>query len=573
MHGDDNPDETTNNSTESENQLVLFSLIVALSSPVSHTSIPFQEGATEDQHDLQRYLKDVTALAASEHKPRSNKKATQGSVSTAFLSIRRVHISLARYCRVLEREEKRCQYVTEQVKHFFRIRSEYQKNWEQQQMSTSVPTAQEANKNISNSSSVISTNAPQIGTERRSRNSVVHNTDDSLVDSRNMTTSSIKQEQEKEQDILELMLATFQDESKQHKQKGNLVRELIQVFHSLSRNDYEFPPTPDALLSERDGVVYVNQHIAVPIEAASLRPSQLSSDGPLVRPYYTLLFPHASPSELLQAFQSSGSAAPQRLQQLLLTVNPQKPLSEIAVDANLPLHTTLEIASYLVAHGACVTSPVVSRNSRLSCLQIEKIPQLALEFSQIFANVSFFRLVGFLTSNKTLGEAMSVLTDVESEEAIWLRECLSSSGSTGQQHLSAFHHEDQPTSGTTGQTQLSEQLRRRWVEELEELLYAMTIWLLSHRVLTQTQEYFVVADSSQTPGTTSISSTPPIPSRNTAIDADENLFRELLESDYLNGDVSIVALSWKFGLDQQKLRSWGIRHKRVRLFRRNWTDF
>ena len=77
MHGDDNPDETTNNSTESENQLVLFSLIVALSSPVSHTSIPFQEGATEDQHDLQRYLKDVTALAASEHKPRSNKKATQ----------------------------------------------------------------------------------------------------------------------------------------------------------------------------------------------------------------------------------------------------------------------------------------------------------------------------------------------------------------------------------------------------------------------------------------------------------------------------------------------------------------
>ena len=37
------------------------------------------------------------------------------------------------------------------------------------------------------------------------------------------------------------------------------------------------------------------------------------------------------------------------------------------------------------------------------------------------------------------------------------------------------------------------------------------------------------------------------------LDADENLFRQLLESQLLNGEISIKALSWRLGLDQQKL--------------------
>jgi hypothetical protein len=567
MDGEEAIDETTTTTTtESKNQLVLFSVIVALSSPVSHTSVPFSwiDGATENQLDLQRYLKEATA--ASESRSRSSKKATNGSVSSAFLSIRRVHISLARYCRVLEREEKRCQYVSEQAELFFQIRNERQKEWEHQKIaSSSVATQQGASNQSSASSSVISGSTAQTGVERRAR----HFRQKSLEEKLNSKIkSSIKEEQEKEQDILELMLAAFQHKPKESihgstKHHGNLVRELVQVFHSLSRNDYEFPPTPAALLCEKDGVVHVNSHIAIPIEATSLRLSQASGDGPLLRPYYTLLFPHASPSELIEAFQSSGSAAPQRLQQLLLTVNPQKPLSEIAVDANLPLYTTMEIASYLVTHGACVATPIVSRNSRLSCLQIKKIPQQALEFSQTFANVSFFRLMGLLTSSQTLGEAMSVLTDVKNDEAAWLRECLAPSEIV-QQDLSngmAYSAED-PSIGPTGQSQQQqqEQRRHRLVEELDESLYAMTIWLLSHRALTQTQEYLVVVDFIP-------QGAPPVPQK-ASNDADEILFRELLESDFLKGVVSIMALSWRLGLDEQKVRSWGLRHNRVRVVSR-----
>ena len=80
---------------------------------------------------------------------------------------------------------------------------------------------------------------------------------------------SIELEQEKEQEILELMLACNpQDNSQgpqhpyQKRQHGNLVRDLVAVFHSLSRNDHEHPPTPNSLLCERDAVVYVNQHFA-----------------------------------------------------------------------------------------------------------------------------------------------------------------------------------------------------------------------------------------------------------------------------------------------------------------------
>ena len=565
MHGEDNVDETST-ASDSKDQLALFSVIVALSSPRSHTSIPFSsgwEGITEDQSDLQKYLKEAAEFKHPDH-PR---KATNGRVSAAFLSIRRVHLSLARFCRVLEREETRCRYVSLQANQFFRIHSDRQKKWEEQKLAQGSPRPKRGASEPTSSSSVISSKTTQTTvTERRSRHirgtSISGAIEEHLSETQNVE-NSIQDEQEKEQEILELMLAASPPENSEglYQHHGNLVRELVQVFHSLSRNDHEFPPTPSALLSERDGVVYVNQHIAIPIEAASLTPSQTVT-RPTVRPYHTLLFPHASPSELLQTFQSSGSAAPQRLQQLLLTVNAQKPLTEIAVDANLPLYTTMEIASYLIAHGACVTSPVVSRQSRLACLHIEKIPELSLEFSQTFANVDFFRLVSFLTSAQTLGSAMSVLTNVESEEGAWLRKSLVPSGTTriDLSKVLTFTPEEQSPTGTPGQTQQLEQ-PHRLVEELQGILYAMAIWLLSHRVLAQMQEYLVVAET-EMPLPESPSS--PASAAN-AVDRDESLFRELLESNVLNGDISIMALSWRLGLNLHKVRSWGLRHNRIRV--------
>ena len=38
--------------------------------------------------------------------------------------------------------------------------------------------------------------------------------------------------------------------------------------------------------------------------------------------------------------------------------------------------------------------------------------------------------------------------------------------------------------------------------------------------------------------------------------------------DYLNGDISIMALSWRMAIDPRKLRRWGLRHRRVRVISR-----
>jgi hypothetical protein len=38
--------------------------------------------------------------------------------------------------------------------------------------------------------------------------------------------------------------------------------------------------------------------------------------------------------------------------------------------------------------------------------------------------------------------------------------------------------------------------------------------------------------------------------------------------EYLNGDISIMALSWRMAIDPRKLRRWGWRHKRVRVISR-----
>ena len=589
MQGDDGQEDPAQASAGSEtqqDQLVLFSVIVAMSAPMSFKSIQFSTGswletATEDQLDIQRYVRENTAAASTstpEAEHRHN-KATRGRVSSSFLSIRRVHISLARYCRVLEREERRCNYISLQANNFTRIRNDHQKKWDEKKVvSASSKLNKQGGTNVSSSASVMTVKSTQSTSERRPRHSrstsfgtAVVGGEDLNIQARHYDFTT-EEEQEKEQEILELMLAASPPKAKAGSPKhyGNLVRELVQFFHSLSRNDHIYPPTPTSLLIERDGIVYVNQHIAIPVEAAAPKPSH-AMDNPTVRPYYTLLFPHASPSDLLQALQSSGSAPPQRLQHLLLTVNAQKPMTEIALDANLPLYTTLEMASYLVTHGACVMSPVVSRQSRLACSQVERIPELGLEFSQLFGSVHLFRVIGFLTSAKTLGDAMSLLTNAETADGAWLRECLLSA--RARQDLSTplgFNAEELSPKGNVGQPPTVQEIPSHWKEEMEEQLYAMAVWLISHRVLAQLQEYFVVAGANHThiAPSTEASTTPAVASAGGHSDADENLFRELLDSNFLNGDISSMALSWRLGLDQQKVRSWGIRHRRIRVVSR-----
>lgn len=586
MQGEDGHDDATQTTAGTDtphDNIVLFSVIVAMSAPTSFKSVTFSTGswletATEDQLDIQRYVKESTAAASIPEAEHRN-KGSRGRVSSSFLSIRRVHISLARYCRVLEREEKRCNYISLQSKNLFRIRNEHQKIWEERKATVASAKAnKQGGTTASSSASVMTIKSTQSSSERRPRH--IRSTSfiasaggEDLHTQARQQDFSAEEEQEKEQEILELMLAAMppQPGSGIPKHYGNLARELVQLFHSLSRNDSMYPPTATSLLIERDAIVHVNQHVAIPIEAAAPKPSS-AVHNPTVRPYYTLLFPHASPASLLHALQSSGSAPPQRLQQLLLTVNAQKPMTEIALDANLPLYTTLEMASYLVTHGACVMSPIVSRQSRLVCHEVERIPELTLDFSQLFGNVHLFRAVGFLTSVKTLGAAMSLLTDIERREGAWLRECLMSSRYRHNLNspMGFTAKELSPKGNGVGQPTQSQDIPSHRKEEMEEQLYAMAVWLISHRILAQLQEYFAVVgpDHNDIALFTDASVTPVLATASGHSDADENLFRELLESNFLNGDVSVMALSWRLGLDQQKVRSWGLRHGRIRVVSR-----
>lgn len=714
-----------------DNSLRLFSIVVALAPSSQQSALPFSSfwdvggfGGGEDRSDLERYIrhggkkspsksheggesadKNTTSKKKADRKSpnddkggtktskqKQKKKQTAARVSSVFLAIRRVHISLVRFCRALEREEHRCGYITHQSRALFQIRNERQKQLDllrNRNPHQALATAMTSLTNNNNSSGG-GDRSPYPERPRHSRQNSFISTpgggntllsDTSLkkafenIGMSGDAISSVEQEQEKEQEILELMLACNpqnnspgQQDPYEKRQHGNLVRDLVAVFHSLSRNDHEYPPTPSSLLCERDAVVYVNQHFAIPIDAAGLSGHSQSSsftqgtplsqqhkigsvpiaEGglPVVRPYYTLLFPHASPSELLQTFHSSGSAPPQQMEHLLLTVNPQKPLTQIAADANLPMHTTMQIASFLIAHGACTTSPVVSSRSRLTCFgsdSMQRIPELALDFSQSFPGVSLFGVVSFLTTScRQLGDTMAILANTENEEGAWLRESLLASPkygyhnhnrgggdgdkvgptetavvdpsiakSTHQAHFPDEKNESSysPTihpkyiTASRGGGHKPPEPTPMSAQELEELLFSIAVWLLSHKVLVQLQEYMVAVAEASSPSligingggadndsSSSVMMSPPSSvtenargstitssvaavSSNAAVkssnnDWEENLFKELLEMDYLNGDISVMALSWRIAMDPRKLRRWGLRHKRVRIISR-----
>ena len=780
---DDNTNTTepsNNNDKQQQQELRLFSVVVALSGSMNQQSaLPFTSfwnPNNTDSADLERYLRQLNNnnndKANDEDENENNKEkgnhhinkrdesssigriGTTRRISSVFLAIRRVHISLARFCRALHREENRCGYITYQSRALFRIRNERQKQWEIMYNSN--------NKSSASTTTNTNINTINIGTNNNIHTTPHHSRQNSFMatpgsgdttlddttlkqafdnhDCSGETLSLLEQEQEKEQEILELMLAcnpqqqqdryhchlhnefeTTNDvvQPSQQIRYGNMIRDLVAVFHSLSRNDNEYPPTPSSLLCEPDAIVYVNQHLAVPIDAAGIRNSYSSlsfaaarapgqhkttktrymrriprnnggdgesSSSSIVQPYYTLLFPHASPSELLQTFHSSGSVPPQQMEHLLLTVNPQKSLTQIAIDANLPLHTTIRIASFLVSHGACITSPVVTYRSRLTCLgvgdSIRRIPELSLDFSQVFPGINLFGVISYLTtSSRELGHSMTVLSDTGNEEGAWLRDALKNSfksryyngirangivvGGSGvvldengtgfsnyfattaptDHHLmkdnniikktnamfidddsyspillpyatsrtrGQQHPQTAATTTTTGTHDQNSALTisvHTLLKEMEEILYAIAIWLLSHRVLTQLQEYLVMVDKIETtsatvPPSTSIRTdasssliVPPVSSNSSSSsinnnnnntgnnpaapasrthnnntnkivssnDSDEMLFKEFVEMDFLNGDITIMSMAHTMAIDPQKLRQWGLRHERVRI--------
>jgi hypothetical protein len=375
---------------------------------------------------------------------------------------------------------------------------------------------------------------------------------------------------------------------------GNLARELLQVYHALARHEPSqggaggggMAHTRTNVLTGRDAIVYINRHLAVVIEAVSLltrqeqryanvppwsmnRASGGKGAGPFVRipPYWTLFFPTVSPKQLLASLvaTTNHASSPRRLERLLQCVNPQKTLSELASEANLTVPATIEIASLLVDQGVCLVLPVVSRNMRLACRGIDSIREHSLAFAQDFGpTFNLFGLVSFLTDAAlTLGETMSMLTGSNESLATMVREGLLA--------MLSFSVRGDNGSG-------KEEALAVLADDLEDIVYQLVVWLCSHQVVVQLQDYLISAmhpDSWRRKR---------IPAENHATDrhserksdshgrldslSDEGLYRVLWESDCLSGTVSMPACCWKLSIDPVKLQSFLTRNEFIRCVRR-----
>ncbi len=659
----------TNNNNESK--LVLFSVIVALTPSEPTKSIPISGWFDGDE--------EKRGTTTTNYQNESTNNNGNRAASSSARSIRRVHLSLARLCRALEREERRCRFVSAQSNHFFRIRSESNKEWEGRMAMAGQNSTTNNNNNKgggggdltsapSNTTGGVGGSSPKgvVGGNTPTATPTVSTTDMSHRGSRhtrsltatslttsstiaslsvtaagggggggggggdgtdqhpNMTSDSLLldksqlhlhiMEQEKEQEILERILASSPpaEHSKDH--FGNLAREIIQVFHSLSRDDprHKYPTTHTAgRLSGREAVVYVNGHIAVPIESAIFEGDGTTTSlgvldrRAMVRSYHTLLFPTLSPLELVDTLQLAASSPQQQsMQQLLMMINPARSLNEIANDSNVSLSAVLDMALQLIQQGVCMASPVISRSTRLACAHnaIAAMQDLALDFGQTFAlgpGGGLFVVVSQLTfHNWTLGESLASISRSDSERASFLRSQIQHLLHSQQQQQSTPHHQlsrrsllsssadDVSQHHLKSYSELlpsdSGMTARHHADELEEVLCSMAIWLVSHRVLVRLEEYLVALAS----GSSSLelhlvftdSAEEKRPASNTYLPSyfgtipdsvvDENLFKELKDAECLDGTKSLTACSWKLGIESHRLRSWAVRHELVRIVER-----
>jgi hypothetical protein len=535
--------EDTEENSALEERVELFSVVVALAPLDRGAAIPITSWFEEQPQKHKKKPDD----AKEEQSEKSGDDSKGTTASPSFLAVRRVHISLGRLCRVLEREEHRCQYVSAQSAHYLALRKQVH-----EESATTVP-------------SPASVSSKPAHIRRTSTFSSIFEKD-SHAHPPQPSKIKAKQTSETEQDILEMFLATEPLGSVDGPvHRGNLAAELVQFHHALARNDYSFPLSPSLLLTGRDGIVYINGHIAVAVEAVSPRVVEAQQ----VRPYETLLFPHASPKELLQSLAGFGSSASRRLQQVLLTVNPQKSLMDIAADANLSLHATMEIATYLVGKSAAVVSPVISRQGRFACDDIGQLQSVSLTFAHVFgADLDLFSLVSFLTrSGWKLEEAISTLVTSSDPKVVRLRAQLSGMSALVLLPNDTDELAAEPTASASSSSEPMGSGKIRDVlspslADLEETLFQLTVWLCSHCVLIQLHEYLVATHS----GLPSLHAEEKSERKiEKDLSSDDALFQELQELDCLTGTLSIPACSWRVGIEASRLRAFAHRHRHIRL--------
>ena len=563
--------------------LVLFSVIVSLVPTTRSSALPIAgwfEGDVESpvsdifaKRELQRSGSDLTHVIDNE------KTSRQLRTSTSFLAVRKIHVSLARVCRVLEREERRCRYVAVQSARLQKIAEDYK-----------------ALK--SKNATTFSASTSEIGSLRHRRTMTTGAIGESAIFTEmaldwDATGIKGRKQQGHDQEVTDLMLAAKVEGLHIH---GNLARELLQVFHAMSRTNEHSAPISSAILSARDCTVFINRHIAVPIDSIAQDLVEDLIHG--VRPYHTLLFPQVAAAELADAFTSSNS----RMKQFLSTLDSSKSLSEISIDAALPLASVVEMATYLLSNSVCIVSHVISKESMLACFPgcSDRMHDLSLQFSQLFGHLSIHCVVSLLTMGCTMEELIRRLIDEDcidfgliggalqrlitnvhfsrEEEKSNSRQkakadkekqqddALSRESSMGGSQAGngveySSHKELQPDDDTMSPYEAA-------ASALEDFLMKMAAWLGAHRIVIPKQEYLVA-------GNVSIESTPSqtrtIGSSHTEASSvsrffEENLCDELVAEGCLNGKVSTVAMRWFFGVDERsltRLRSWGRKRRKM----------
>lgn len=541
LTNEDSGNEQNNDSDQ--NELVLFSVIVALVPRKTQKSEPLPiSGWLEDKRSASISSKETIEPT--------------GTASASFLAVKNVHISLARICRVLEREENRCSFVSLQSEQFHQIRrqmeteSEHRQNALQQSKQTP---------GSSSSSPMSVTNKGQGSSKHHRRTSSFRGIEradsarTAMKNSKGGITGSVDEDQ-----LFEAMSTTappiFPDSGIPH--EGNLARDMMDFFHAISRSE-DIAPTPLDVLMARKGTVFVNQHVAVAIESVT------TSNHRIVWPFQTLLFPKVSPVQLRETMATS-SITPGRLQQLLLVLSPQKALCEL--DTNLPISNIIEIAEYLVSQGVAKPFAVLLSSTRLACKDLTRIENLSLPFIQTFhIDLAPFVLVSFLThTNRTIGDCVHMLKHSGDSVAKMLRKQIMASRVSRHSHTTSRY-------GLTivgdRRAEAAEERERPESQVLEDTLWRIVVWLLTREVIVQLHEYLVTIDSViESEGSGKIIEGERKIEHGSS--TDEMVFRQLSDAGCLSGQTTLSMCAWRLSVDAKFLRDWAERHSRVRIVKR-----
>ncbi len=625
-----NESTTIGSSSSSGGNSILFSIVVALASSKSiPRSLEDDESTIMRRRNLivgattevvsQRFA--VNGSSSSHNNQLSSHCYTSRSDITAATSvdcssvcslesmdIQRVHMSLSRLCTILEREQVRCGYVSLQSKMLLKIRDEVLEKKRQQQQ------------------------------HQR----------DQLIDEYRQVTLELMLAADMQQLLLERASSDPAQQTQIQMQHGNLARDLVATFHALAAkstlNFINIGNDSWCSYHNKETVIHVNGHLAVPIEPVSNANSMTAAKFSKInctteiRSYHTLLFPFAESTEDLLLYyaikftsitteyyqplrptpqKTAGSTATMTMMhRFLTTITPFKSLNDVATELSCTLQSIIYMAEGIVNNSdhdhPCIVVPVFTENTRFACASnfYEYQKELDVAFAQRFAvggvaitNIPHVSLVvSLLTSSeeKTLGEILNNLSDNTHDDP--LTELI---GIFVQCRLSALINNNKKVASSTGDNAQCLPHSRCLLDTYEisnsannsqQLNFAIkdelcwiVAWLRGQRSIIELKDYIVAmkplsfpdeenrnfictkekTTNNATNGNSSLTSLNEIDEEQ---QLQKQIYNDLLQLGYLNGNVSATALCWKyFCLDSKKLKhflDWALAARKIKIVRR-----